>query len=125
MIEAVIENPSVYDSDDDILQKEKDILKKLKASCLSEEAYKVWKKDYIDAKVKEISEKKHILACTYMFAGMGQFTEYVLEEELDAFTKWIEQSGSAFLGGVKDANEQQIRAYVKMHIADELYENER
>ena len=123
MVEACIENPSVYDEADDIIAKEKAILKKLKQACFSEEAYEVWKKDYIDAKVKEVTEKHSFLACSYLFAGIGQYKELLPEEEMEGFKAWIDGCGSAFLVEVKKANKREIRSFVKMHIADELFDN--
>lgn len=123
MVEACIENPSVYDEDGDIIKKEKAILKKLKQACFSEDAYEIWKKDYIDVKVREVSEKHRFLTCTYLFAGIGQYKEIILEEELEGFKAWLAGCGSAFLGDVRKATKREIRSYVKMHIADELFDN--
>lgn len=122
MVEACIENPSVYDEADDMIEREKAIQKKLKQACVSENAYEVWKKDYIDAKVKEAIEKHSFLTCTYLFAGIGQYKEVMPEEELEGFKNWIAGCGSAFLGDVRKANKKEIRSFVKMHIADELFD---
>ena len=120
MVEASIQNPSVYSDIDNIAKREQTILEKLKAACVSEEAYKVWKKDLVDAKVKEVMEKQKIVACTYLFAGMGQYKEIMPEEMVESFKCWIQHNGSAFFGGSRPATKKEIRTYVSQHIADEL-----
>ncbi len=85
MVEANIKNPSVYSDVDNNLKREKAILKKLKAACASEEAYKVWKKDLIDEKIKEVIEKQHIIVCEYLFAGIGQYKKIIPKEMLESF----------------------------------------
>ena len=124
MVEAWIKNPSAYDTVEDYEHKEKAILEKLKKACLSDEAYSVWKKDYIDAKVKEVSSKTKIFACEYLFAGIGQFTEYVPESEIEMLKAMIQGAGSAFLGDVREATDQEIRVFVELHLADELFDNQ-
>lgn len=120
MVEENIKNPSVYSDIDNVAKQEAAILEKLKAACASEEAYKVWKKDLIDAKVKEVSEKQKIVVCTYIFAGMGQYKEIMPEEMVESFKCWINHNGSAFFGGSRPATKREIRTYVSQHIADEL-----
>lgn len=120
MVEASIDNPSVYSDMDDTAKREKAVLKKLKEACASEEAYKVWKKDLIEAKAKEVEEKQHIVVCKYMFAGMGSYEEIIPFEMIDSFKCWIDHNGSAFFGGYRDATRKEIRTYVSQHIADEL-----
>ncbi len=121
MVEAGMSNPSIYDDLDSTIRKqEKAILEKLKAACASEEAYKVWKKDLVDAKVKEVMEKQHIVVCDYMFAGIGSYKEIMPEEMVESFKCWIDGNGSAFYCGSRDATRREIRTYVSHHIADEL-----
>ena len=120
MVETSLKNPSVYSDIDNISKKEKAILEKLKAACASEEAYKVWKKDLIDAKVKEVMEKQEIIACDYIFAGIGQYKEIIPVEMLDSFKCWINGNGSAFFCGSRPATKREIRTYVSQHIADDL-----
>ena len=120
MVETSLKYPHAYDDIFNVQREEKAILKKLKEACGSEEAYKVWKKDLIDAKVKEVMEKQHIVACSYMFIGIGQYEEVMPIEMVDSFKCWIDQNGSAFFGGMQDANKKQIRTFVSKHIADEL-----
>lgn len=120
MVEADLKNPHVYSDLEDIGSREKVILEKLKAACASEEAYKVWKKDVIDAKMKEVMEKQHIVTCIYLFAGIGQYKEMMPIEMVPSFKRWIDGNGSAFFGGYVDATKREIRTYVSHHIADEL-----
>ena len=120
MVEANLKNPSVYSDIENITKREKAILEKLKAACASEDAYKVWKKDLIDAKVKEVMEKQNIVVCTYLFAGLGEYKEILPEEMVDSFKEWINLNGSAFFGGSRPATKREIRTYVSQHIADEL-----
>ena len=120
MLEASLKNPSVYSDIDNIAKREQAILEKLKEACASEEAYKVWKKDLVDAKVKEVMEKQNIVVCTYLFAGMGQYKEIMPEEMVESFKCWIQHNGSAFFGGSRPATKKEIRTYVSQHIADEL-----
>lgn len=120
MVEENLKNPSVYSDVDNNVKREKAILEKLKAACASEEAYKVWRKDLIDAKAKEVSEKQKIVACTYIFAGMGEYKEIMPEEMVDSFKCWINHNGSAIFVESKPATKREIRTYVSQHIADEL-----
>ena len=120
MVEESLKNPHVYDDIFNVQRQEKAILKELKAAYTSEDAYKVWKKDLIDAKVREVMEKQHIVVCSYMFIGVGQYEEVMPIEMVDSFKCWIDHNGSAFFGGMQDANKRQIRSYVSKHIADEL-----
>lgn len=120
MVEASLKNPHVYDDIFDIKKRQKAILQKLKDACDSEEGYKVWKKDLIDAKVREVTEKQHIVVCTYLFAGVGQYEEIMPIEMVDSFKCWIDHNGSAFFGGMQDASKRQIRTFVSQHIADKL-----
>lgn len=120
MVEASLKNPHVYSDIDDTSKREKAILEKLKAACVSEEAYKVWKKDLIDAKVKDVMEKQHIVVCDYMFIGLGQYKEIMPKEMVPSFKCWIDANGSAFFLGSHDANRRDIRTYVSHHIADDL-----
>ncbi len=120
MVEASLKNPHVYSDIENTTKREKAILEKLKAACASEEAYKVWKKDLIDAKMKEVMEKQHIIVCEYMFFGMGTYKEMIPEEMLDSFKCWIDGNGSAVFIGSHDASRREIRTYVSHHIADEL-----
>ena len=121
MVEASLKNPSVFSDMDYTSKREKAILEKLKAACGSEEAYKVWKKDLIDARVREVTEKQHIVVCHYIFAGMGQYDEIMPEEMVESFKCWIDHNGSAIFGGCRDATRREIRTYVAQHIADELF----
>lgn len=120
MVETSLKNPNIYGDLENISKREKAILEKLKAACASEEAYKVWKKDLIDAKMKDVMEKQHIIVCEYMFFGMGSYKEILPEEMLESFKCWIDGNGSAVLLGTHDANRREIRTYVSQHIADEL-----
>ena len=120
IVETSLKNPHVYDDIFNLRKEMRAILKKLKAACESEEGYKVWKKDLIDAKVREVMEKQHIVVCTYLFAGVGQYEEIMPIEMVDSFKCWIDHNGSAFFGGTQEANKRQIRTFVSMHIADEL-----
>ncbi len=120
MVEASIANPSVYSDFENTAKREKAILKKLKDACASEEAYKVWKKDLIDAKMKEVMEKQHIVVCEYMFIGIGHYKEIMPAEMVESFKCWINGNGSAFFTGCRDANKREIRTYVSQHIADDL-----
>lgn len=120
MVETSLKNPSVYSDIENTTKREQAILEKLKAACASEEAYKVWKKDLIDAKIKEVIAKQNIVVCTYLFAGIGQYNEIMPEEMVESFKCWINESGSAFYGGCRDATRHEIRTYVSKHIADEL-----
>ncbi len=120
MVETSLKNPHVYSDIDDTSKREKAILEKLKAACASEEAYKVWKKDLIDAKMKEVMEKQHIIVCDYMFIGLGTYKEIIPEEMLGSFKCWIDGNGSALFLGYHDASRREIRTYVSHHIADEL-----
>ena len=85
-------------------------------SCISD----LYKLDLIDAKVREVMDKQHIVVCTYLFAGIGQYEEIMPIEMVDSFKCWIDHNGSAFFGGMEDANKREIRTFVSMHIADEL-----
>lgn len=120
MVETSLKNPQVYSDLENTSKREKAILEKLKAACASEEAYKVWKKDLIDAKMKEVMEKQHIIVCDYMFFGMGSYKEIIPEELLESFKCWIDENGSAVFLSSRDANRREIRTYVSHHIADEL-----
>lgn len=120
MVETSLKNPHVYDEIENTTKREKAILEKLKAACASEEAYKAWKKDLIDAKMKEVMEKQHIIVCEYMFFGMGTYKEMIPEEMLESFKCWIDGNGSAVFLGSHDASRREIRTYVSHHIADEL-----
>lgn len=122
LVETSLKNPSIYSDLDNIEKQEKAILEKLRAACASEEAYKVWKKDLIDAKIKEVMEKQHIVVCDYMFAGMGSYKEIMPEEMVESFKCWINANGSAFYCGCRDATKREIRTYVSQHIADDLLE---
>ena len=116
MVETSLKHPHVYDDIEDTTKREKAILEKLKAACASEEAYKVWKKDLIDAKVKEVMEKQHIIVCDYMFFGIGSYTEIIPAEMLDSFKCWIDGNGSAVFLGYHDASRREIRTYVARHM---------
>ena len=120
MVEASIKNPSVYSDLDNIFKREKAILEKLKAACKSEDAYKVWKKDLVDAKIREVTEKQKIVTCTYVFAGIGQYKEIMPEEMVPSFICWINANGSAIYCGSQPATKREIRTYVSQHIADDL-----
>ena len=120
MVETSLKNPHVYSDIENTTKREKAILEKLKAACASEEAYKVWKKDLIDAKMKEVMEKQHIVVCEYMFFGIGQYKEILPEEMIPSFKCWIDGNGSAVFLGSHDASRREIRTYVSHHIADEL-----
>ena len=120
MVETSLKNPHIYSELENTTKREKAILEKLKAACASEEAYKVWKKDLIDAKMKEVIEKEHIIICEYMFFGYGTYKEIIPAEMLDSFKCWIDGNGSAVFLRSYDADRRQIRTYVSHHIADEL-----
>ena len=119
LLETMLKYPHVYDEVDDSKKRERKLLSKLKAYCVPEEAYKVWKKDLIDVKAHEISEKEHLIVCHYMFVGVGSYDEVIPEEMLPSFKCWIDHNGSAFFGGSRDANKKEIRRYAAMHIADD------
>ena len=119
MVEVNIENPSWYSDFDDIAKREKAVLEKLKKACSSEEAYKVWKNDLIDAKAKEVKEKQKIVVCSYILIP-SRYEEIMPEEMVPSFKCWIDGNGSAFFGGSRPATDSEIRTYVAQHIADEL-----
>lgn len=120
MVEATLKNPSVFCDLDNTEKREKAILEKLKAACASEEAYKVWKKDLVNAKIQEVLEKQKIVTCTYVFAGIGQYKEIMPEEMVPSFICWINANGSAIYCGSQPATKREIRTYVSQHIADDL-----
>ena len=122
MVETCLKIPHIYGELEDTEKREKAILAKLKEACASEEAYKVWKKDLVDAKMKVVMEKQHIVVCDYMFWGYGQYKEILPEEMVPSFKCWIDGNGSAVFLGSRDATRREIRAYVSQHIADELLE---
>lgn len=121
MVETALKHPSVFDDIDSLtIKQEKVLLEKLKDACESETAYKVWKKDLIDEKIRMVTEKQHIVVCKYMFFGMGQYEEIMPDTEVDSFKMFIDANGSAVLLSIRDATRPEIRAYVSLHIADEL-----
>ena len=79
------------------------------------------RKDLIDAKMKGVMGKQHIIVCDYMFIGFGSYKEIIPEEMLESFKCWIDANGSAIFLGNHDANRREIRTYVSHHIADELF----
>lgn len=122
MVETILKNPSVWgDMDGGLTTKQyKNILVKLKEACASEEAYKVWKKDLIDAKVNEVSEKMELVRISYLFAGVGSYVEILPKDEVECFYEWIRCNGSAFAGEPEPASKKDIRTFVSEHIADNL-----
>ena len=120
MVETSLKNPHVYSDIENTAKRERAILEKLKAACESEAAYKVWKKDLVDAKMKEVIKNQHIIVCDYMFIGIGSYQEIIPEEMLESFKCWINGNGSAFFLGYRDASEKEIRTYVSHHIAADL-----
>ena len=106
MVEASIKNPSVFSDFDNTLKREKAILKKLKDACKSDDTYKVW--------------KKHIVVCTYVMGGIGQYDEIMSEEQVESFKYWITHTASGVYCGFRDATKKEIRSYVALHIADNL-----
>lgn len=121
LIETNIKNPSVYTDIDNLAKREKLTLEKLKAACVSEEAYKIWKKDLIDAKVDSIIRSEKIVVCDYLFAGMGQYKEIMPESQVECFKCWINGNGSAFFCGSRPATKREIRSYAAKHITEELW----
>ena len=122
MIETSLKNPSIYaDLDGGYGHKQdKVLLERLKAACVSEEAYKVWKKDLIDAKLKEVMEKQEIVTIRYVFVGIGSYKAIMPKEEVESFYCWIQGNGSAFAGKPEPATKPEIRTFVAEHIADKM-----
>lgn len=65
-------------------------------------------------------EKKHIVVCTYVMGGIGQYDEIMSEEQVESFKYWITHTASGVYCGFRDATKKEIRSYVALHIADNL-----
>lgn len=121
MTEAYMKNPSIYDdiAGADVEEQNKVILEKLKAACHDESAYKVWKKDIVNERIKEIKEKLHLVTCEYFFAGFGSYTKTIPIEEMECFKLDVDSNGGGWFTGYHEATEKEIRQFAKEHILDD------
>ena len=121
-VEIDLKNPSPFtDMDDNIKTHERNTLKKLKAACQPEEAYQVWKKDLIEAKLVTLLGTEKFITCIYIFAGIGQYQATMPESELEGFECWINANGSAFFGGARPATKPEIRDFAARCITEDLW----
>ncbi len=115
-----IETESVFhDMDGEAFDAEKAQFDAVKERCDDEADFQTWKTGYINAEYEKIKESK-FLVCTYLFAGIGQYEAIIPEEQKDSFICWINGNGSAFLGGEREATEDEIKKYIALQAAQDL-----
>ena len=124
-MEASILYPHVYDVFADVTKEDKKrALSHLQAKCNSEDDYQNWKADFLkEAKDKLEMKKVKILACDYLFAGIGSYTAMIPEEQLPGFKCWINENGSAFFGEARPAEEKEIEAFIALNASKIASEN--
>ena len=99
------------------LREEEAYLRALENACSAKD-YEDWKEEYISSRFQATKEAG-ILSCTYLFAGIGQYTALIQKDALPSFQCWIGANGSAFFGGSKPATDEEIRTYIAMHATKE------
>ena len=99
----------VFDDMEDSEEINEAVLKKLIDACQSEKTYQSWKEKIIEEKIANLTNRKMVV-CSYMFAGMGDYKETMLLDEVESFKEWIDQNGSAFFCGYEDATLEDVIA---------------
>ena len=118
-LEQSIKFPHVYDELENSKPKITKALEKLVSKCVSEDEYQEWKKNLLEtAKTKLHDNNVKVLACDYMFAGIGDYTAMIPEEGLAGFKCWIDGNGSAFFGEARPATEEEIEAFIAFNASE-------
>ena len=114
------ETESVFhDIDPEGFAEEKDQLLAAMERCQDKAAYDAWKKVYIAEEFEKRKNQKFI-TLRYVFVEYGQYETTIPEAEKEPFLEWLNGSGSAFLESVREADEEERKAYIAMHAADHL-----
>ncbi len=115
--EATLEqHPIGLDMDgdyEDAVERAADRLRK----AMDNDEYEAWKENYLNeeyAKVKNIPW----VTISYLFAGIGQYSSTVPEEQKGIIMNMINNSGSAFFGREEEATEDEIKLAIGMHAAN-------
>lgn len=119
-LEADINTDSVFnDMDPDSLEMEKAQLSAVKERCEDDQDYENWKEEYLTSELAKVAGKKFI-TCDYLFAGIGQYTMTMPEEEKESFICWINGNGSAFFCGDREATDEEIKTYIALQANPEM-----
>ncbi len=119
-LEADINTDSVFnDMDPDSLEMEEAQLSAVKERCEDDQDYESWKEEYLTSELAKIAGKK-IITCDYLFAGIGQYTMTMPEEEKESFICWINGNGSAFFCGEREATDEEIKTYIALQANPEM-----
>ena len=121
-LETDIKTGSVFhDMDTMAFASEKMTCKAAKERCEDEEDYQSWKKEYLATEYEKVKDQK-FLVCTYIFAGIGQYEAIIPADQKTSFIGWINANGSAFLGGEREATEEEVKKYIALKADAGMYE---
>lgn len=119
-LEAETNTDSVFhDMDPDTFEMEEAQLSAVKERCEDDQDYEGWKEEYLAGELAKVAGKKFI-TCDYLFAGIGQYTMTMPEEEKESFICWINGNGSAFFCGDREATDEEIKTYIALQANPEM-----
>lgn len=86
-------------------QKELEIVKTVE---MDEQEYQVWKKHFLDTKYEQ-EKDQNFRKCFYVFAGTGEYTKSVPENQVECLRDWVNANGSAFFDRTEEATEEDVK----------------
>ena len=100
-------HPVEFDMDGDV---EKEVRKELRAlkKAMNEKEYQAWKNQYLNAEYEKVKDQKWVTV-HYMFAGIGSYSQTVPESQQGCVIAFINSNGSAFLGRIEPATEEEVK----------------
>ena len=109
---SIAAHPVEFDMDGDV---EKEVCKELRAlkKAMNEKEYQAWKNQYLNAEYEKVKDQKWV-TIHYMFAGIGSYSQTVPESQQGCVIAFINGNGSAFLGRIEPATEEEVKNSLAM-----------
>lgn len=104
---SIAAHPVEFDMDSYV---EKEVRKELRAlkKTMDEKEYQAWKNQYLNAEYEKVKDQKWVTV-HYMFAGIGSYSQTVPESQQGCVIAFINSNGSAFLGRIEPATEEEVK----------------
>ena len=105
---SIAVHPVEFDMDSGI---EKAVRKELRAlkKDMDEKEYQAWKKQYLNTEYEKVKDQKWVTV-HYLFAGIGSYNQTVPESQQECVIAFINANGSAFLGSINPATEEEVKS---------------
>ena len=105
-------HPVEFDMDEDVEKEVRKELRVLKKS-MDEKEYQAWKKQYLETEYKKERDQKWVTV-HYIFAGIGSYSQTVPESQQGCVISFVNGNGSAFLGRIEPATEEEVKNTLAM-----------